>query len=55
MYIDPQRQKCDKLLEKMQKDPAIKCDIVKPAMYLSTDKLIEHTNAYIDYLKRAYS
>ena len=50
---DPQRDICINKLMEMQNNPLIKCDIVSVAMWLSTTKLIAHTDAYIDYLKRA--
>ena len=52
---DPQREICVNKLIEMQKDPAIKCDIVSPADFMKTAELIEHTDAYVDYLRRVYA
>lgn len=49
---DSLREHCTRILEEMQKNPNIHCDIVSPAMFMSTDVLVQHTDAYIDYLRR---
>lgn len=51
--IDPAREACIQKLTEMQKSLHIRCDIIGPTTYMSTQVLIEHTDAYVDYLRRA--
>ena len=53
MNVNPHREMIMRHLSEMQKNPHIQCDILTNTEFMNDQKLLDHAEAYLDYIRRA--